>query len=229
MIVAISKNSPEWHPVASSSLNCSCSSLAFSVTHVCSRNPWTTQYSQSRCDEFLSNVVKKSRMLIFIHTASGALSSPPASQKSAPVRMGPSAVVSHNSVSCQAGIDAMSLLEKDPPDGFQHLSLFLTRHLLDRHDVFHRHYSLLLLTMGGLCTRLRFFWPVMFAESWTLNDTDGSKTEGKFVVESLKLRFIRLDSWLWSDLAIRYSSSLAPQERSHFSTCHFHSSQCAVA
>jgi hypothetical protein len=29
----------------------------------------------------------------------------------------------------------------------------------------------------------------MFAESWTLNDTDGSKTGGKFVVESFVCRY----------------------------------------
>jgi hypothetical protein len=40
-----------------------------------------------------------------------------------------------------------------------------------------------------MCTRLRFFWPVMFAESWTLNDTDGSKTGGKSVVESFVRRY----------------------------------------
>jgi hypothetical protein len=137
-------SSPEWHPVASSSLNCSCSSLAFSVTHVCSRNPWATPYSQSRCDGFLSNVVKKSRILIFIHTASGALSSPPATQKSshaAPLVLG-----------------GFPMIYED-------------------------------LAGNMMCTRLRFFWPVMFAESWTLNDTDGSKTGGKSVVESFVRRY----------------------------------------
>ncbi len=57
--------------------------------HLCVLSkPLATQYSHPRCDGFLYKVGKKSRILIFIHTATGVFSSPPASHKTTPARMG---------------------------------------------------------------------------------------------------------------------------------------------